>query len=90
MRSWKLKRASWRIDLVTALSVETLDAMHAQLGADAHDLLARSVLVTPSARVIKRAASLGLTGVVTAKGPDDRALIEAMIAWRRQRSSGSG
>jgi len=86
-------RQRWRrkgIDLVTALSVETLDAMHAQLGADAHDLLARSVLVTPSARVIKRAASLGLTGVVTAKGPDDRALIEAMIAWRRQRSSGSG
>jgi uroporphyrinogen-III synthase len=86
-------RRRWRrdgIDLVTALSVETLDALHACLGADAHELLSRSMLVTASARVIKRAASLGLTGVVTAKEPDDRALIEAMIAWRRQRSSGNG
>ena len=83
---------SWRRDgiaLVTALSVETLDALHAQLGDDAGALFARSQLVTASARVIKRAATLGLTGVVTATGPDDRALIEAMIAWRRAGSAAS-
>jgi uroporphyrinogen-III synthase len=86
-------RRRWRregIDLVTALSVETLDALHAQLGADAHELLARSAMVTASARVIKRAATLGLRSVVTARAPDDRALVEAMIAWRRERSPASG
>ena len=82
----------WRrdgIELITALSVETLDALHAQLGGEVGDLFARSQLVTASTRVIKRAAALGLTGVVTATGPDDRALIEAMIAWRRAGSAAS-
>lgn len=84
-------RARWRshgIDLVTALSVETLDAIQAAL-AD-QGLLSAAALVTASDRVIKRAAALGLSGVVQARGPDDAALVEAMIAWRRARSDPSG
>jgi uroporphyrinogen-III synthase len=73
------------IDLVTALSVETLDALLAQLGPPAQELLARTPLVTASARVIKRAEALGLPDAVHAAGPDDRALIEAMIEWARAR-----
>jgi uroporphyrinogen-III synthase len=83
----------WRsdgIELVTALSVETLAALYVALGADAQDLLARSTLVTASARVLKRAAALGLESVLTANGPDDRALLEAMIAWQTGRSAASG
>jgi uroporphyrinogen-III synthase len=78
----------WRqrgIDLVTALSVETLDALLVQLGPAARELLARTPLVTASARVIKRAEALGLPDAVHAAGPDDRALIEAMIGWARAR-----
>lgn len=85
--------ARWRrdgIELVTALSVDTLDALCDALGADAQNLLARSTLVTASARVLKRAAALGLTSVLTANGPDDRALLEAMIAWQTGRSAASG
>jgi uroporphyrinogen-III synthase len=80
--------ARWKregIDLVTALSVETLDALLAQLGSAARELLARTPLVTASARVIKRAEALGLPDAVHAAGPDDRALIEAMIGWARAR-----
>ena len=76
----------WRrdgMDFVTALSVETLDALCALLGERGHTLLAATPMVTASARVIKRAATLGLTRVVPAGGPDDGALIEAMAAWRR-------
>ena len=80
--------ARWRsegYDLATALSVETLEALLAQLGPAADELLARTPLVTASARVIKRAAALGLPDAVSADGPDDRALLEAMIAWARLR-----
>ena len=86
-------RARWRsrgIDLVTALSVETLDAIRSALGDEGHALLSAAALVTASDRVIKRAAALGLSSVVQARGPDDAALVEAMIAWRRARSDPSG
>jgi uroporphyrinogen-III synthase len=86
-------RARWRnrgIDVVTALSVETLDALQAILGDEGRALLSRAVLVTASDRVLKRAAALGLSGVVESEGPDDPALVEAMIAWRRARSDRSG
>jgi uroporphyrinogen-III synthase len=77
--------AQWRADgfhLATALSVETLDALLAKLGPAAHELLARTRLVTASARVIQRAAALGLDAV-EADGPYDRAVLEAMVAWAR-------
>ena len=80
--------ARWRTDgydLATALSVETLEALRAQLGPAADELLARTPLVTASARVIQMAAALGLPDAVSAHGPDDRALLEAMIAWARLR-----
>jgi uroporphyrinogen-III synthase len=79
-------RARWHsrgMDLVTALSIETLDALRVALGDEGHALLAGAALVTASDRVIKRAAALGLNSVVQARGPDDAALVEAMIAWRR-------
>jgi uroporphyrinogen-III synthase len=84
----RLLRERWEraeIHLATALSVETLDALCALLGPAGRGLLARAGLVTASARVLKRAAALGLESVVMARGPDDRALVEAMIAWRRAR-----
>jgi uroporphyrinogen-III synthase len=77
------------LDFVTALSVETLDALCTLLGQRGHALLAATPMVTASARVIKRAATLGFTRIVPAIGPDDGALVEAMAARRRTGGSAS-
>jgi uroporphyrinogen-III synthase len=82
-------RATWMregMDFVTVLSLETLDALLARLEGEGPTLLARTALVTASGRVLKRAAALGLRDIVMAEGPDDAALVAAMIAWRRARS----
>ena len=82
-------RSSWRrdgMDFVTVLSLETLDALRAHLDDEGHALLAGAALVTASERVLKRAEELGLPDIVMAEGPDDAALVAAMITWRRARS----
>ncbi len=76
--------ARGEIHAATATSVEILSNLHAMLGGAGRAALARTPLVTASARVVKQAASLGLTGPVTlADAPSDEALLRALLETRR-------
>jgi uroporphyrinogen-III synthase len=84
-------RARWRrgdIDVVTVLSVETLDALAQLLGPEGGTLLARTPMVTTSERVLQRAATLGVTHARLADGPDDAAVVAAIARWRRDAGGG--
>lgn len=77
---------AWRehgIDLVTATSVQTLENVVSLLGADATALLSGASLVTASERVVKRARALALQHTVMADGPDNDALLGAMLEFAR-------
>ncbi len=73
-----------RIDAVTATSVEILsNVFDAFEGMSRHALL-DTQLVTISDRVVQKAAELGFKKpAITAAGPDDRALLEALLQWRQ-------
>lgn len=78
LRRWSAKK----IHVYTATSVEILEALHADLGAEFSSLLAATPLVTASRRVVQRSEELRHQAErVLAPGPDDRSLVEAIASW---------
>ncbi len=76
--------SEWRsgaIDVVTLMSVESLQNLIALLPASCKSLLQNTPLVTPAARVIKEALKR-LPGIQTtlARGPSPRDMVDAIIA----------
>ncbi len=78
LRQW----AAGSIDVYTATSVEILEALYADLGAEFSSLLAATPLVTASRRVVQRSEELQHRAErILAPGPDDRSLVEAIASW---------
>jgi uroporphyrinogen-III synthase len=74
--------AAGKIDVYTATSVEILEALHRDLGAEFSSLLAATPLVTASRRVVQRSQELQHRAErILAPGPDDRSLVEAIASW---------
>ncbi len=74
--------SSGGIDVYTATSVEILEALHADLGAEFSSLLSATPLVTASRRVVQRSEALQHRAErILAPGPDDRSLVEAIASW---------
>lgn len=71
------------VDLYTATSVQLLEALYGDLGAEFGDLLRSTPLVTASRRVVQRSEELRHRAErILAPGPDDRSLVEAIASWR--------
>ncbi|MDH4071904.1 MAG: uroporphyrinogen-III synthase [Gammaproteobacteria bacterium] len=72
-----------RIDAVTVMSVETLEALLALLPRNAHAALRETLLVAPGDRVIQTAAELvpGMPAI-RAAGPSAADIVNALIEWR--------
>jgi len=78
LRQW----TDGRIHVYTATSVEILEALHSELGAEFSPLLATTPLVTASRRVVQRSEELRHQAErILAPGPDDRSLVEAIASW---------
>ncbi|MDH3647042.1 MAG: uroporphyrinogen-III C-methyltransferase [Gammaproteobacteria bacterium] len=76
--------AAGTVDVVTATSSETLFNLYELAEEPSVTGLAQTQLVTTSERVVKKAAALGFERVaLLAQGPDDQALVEAILDWRR-------
>lgn len=75
------------IDVVTATSPELLRSLYEILTPDGRQLLARSVLLAGGPRIAATAREIGLSGpLVVAAEPDDAALVDALLKWRRHTS----
>ncbi len=86
--------AHWQqhgIDLITATSVQTLQNLQQLLGDSAADILSSARLVTASERVVQRARSMAVQQrPLMASGPDNRALLEAILGWAASAPQPSG
>lgn len=71
-----------QVDAVIVSSAQALEQLVALCGDDLRDGLLRAQLVVPSSRMVQLAQSLGFDTPVVASEPVDRALIEALAAWR--------
>ncbi len=71
------------VNLYTATSVQLLEALYDDLGAEFGDLLRATPLVTASRRVVQRSEELRHRAErILAPGPDDRSLVKAIASWR--------
>lgn len=76
------------VDAMTATSVETLSNIDALAAADTRTLLHDVTIVTVSERVLKKAQALGYTQeALLATAPDDSALVDALVHWRKRRAA---
>ncbi|MDH3589571.1 MAG: uroporphyrinogen-III C-methyltransferase, partial [Gammaproteobacteria bacterium] len=76
--------AAGSIDVVTATSAETLFNLYELAQEPAVTGLLNTQLVTTSERVVKKAAALTFEHeAVLASGPDDQAVVEAILKWRK-------
>lgn len=79
----------WRhggINVYTATSGDLLEALVGIVTPRCRELMDSTTLVTGAPRVAERAARLGLgSPIVLAGGPDDEALVAAVVAWRETR-----
>lgn len=76
--------AAGTIDVITATSAETLFSLYDLADEQSVTELVRIQLVTTSDRVVKKAAALGFEQpALLATGPDDQALVEAILNWRQ-------
>lgn len=71
-----------KVDAVIVTSSQALEQLVALCGDDLRSGLLRAQLVVPSGRMVQLAQSLGFRTPVVANEPVDRALIEALAAWR--------
>jgi uroporphyrinogen-III synthase len=80
---------TWRhggIKVYTGTSSELLEALVGILAPRCRDLMDSTSLLTGAPRVADRAARLGLgSPVILAEGPDDEALVAALLEWRAAR-----
>lgn len=80
---------AWRqggIDAYTATSGELLEALIGIVTPRCRELMDSTALLTGASRVAERAAKLGLgSPIVLAEGPDDEALLEALVRWHSAR-----
>lgn len=84
--------SSWRqgaIDAYTATSSDLLEALVGIVTPRCRKLMDSTALVTGASRVVERVAALGLSSpVILAKGPDDAALVAALVDWHAVRRPG--
>ncbi len=72
------------IDVVTATSPELLRSLYEILSPAGRQLLARTALLAGGSRIAETARQIGLEGlIVVAASPDDEALVDALLTWRR-------
>lgn len=72
------------VDVITATSVETLGNLATMLTPAGVRLLRATACVVVSDRIARAAAELGISGpLIRAQGPDDDALLDALIVWRQ-------
>jgi uroporphyrinogen-III synthase len=71
-----------QVDAAIVTSAQALEQLVALCGDDLLAGLLRAQLVVPSKRMVQLAQSLGFGTPVVANEPVDRALIEALAAWR--------
>lgn len=80
--------AAGTVDLITATSAETLVNLFELAAESTVTSLKRTRLVTASDRVVKKAAALGFEqDALLADGPDDQALVDAILKWRAASNS---
>lgn len=77
-----------QVGAVTATSEQALEQLVALCGDDLRHGLLGAQLVVASGRMVKLAESLGFCAPLVAAAPSDRALVQALIAWRAGRSPG--
>jgi uroporphyrinogen-III synthase len=71
-----------QVEAVTATSGQTLEQLVEMCSGGLHRGLLRAQLVVSSDRMVKLAESLGFRMPLVAAEPGDRALVEALVAWR--------
>lgn len=80
---------AWRqggIDAYTATSGDLLEALVGIVTPRCRELMDSTALLTGASRVAERAAKLGLgSPIVLAQGPEDEALVEALVRWHAAR-----